>query len=536
MSFSGTVESDFIKFSKIPEDRKPSFINFAATDFQSLKGALIDYIKAVYPEDFTSFHSSELGMMLVELVSYMGAVTSFKTDALANECFLRTVKTRNNLIKLFELIGVSLRGPSSASARGQVEWSPAAGGAASPPSTFSFSSSNRVISLASPEDGAPVSYTLYKLDSNDVIEQIADPGDTLEFTEADANNPPTNTLYSGMALVEGTFIVESGTFNPSERTKTIVLTTGPVIEKSVRVFVGQPGEPANDATGPYLGVDKLFSASGPTDRAFEVAYDEDFNATLIFGDGSLSENPPANAPYTVTYRVGGGSRGNLEQASINTLITDNAGNQWRLENITPMTGGRDAETFSEAKRYGPYTFKTQNRLVTLQDYSAFVNRFQSSTGNSAKGIALTRDAYSSGNIIDLFVLEKATALQFQKASPTYKKDLLEAINDLKMLTDQVVVNDGLIRSLDLSITLKLDRAYKEVAEQVKLNVGSIITSFFGVGDSEFGKDFYKVELERAIFNLPQIRFATIDNIPDIVSLDHNELLQLNNFDLQLVFV
>ena len=105
-----------------------------------------------------------------------------------------------------------------------------------------------------------------------------------------------------------------------------------------------------------------------------------------------------------------------------------------------------------------------------------------------------------------------------------------------MLTDQVVVNDGLIRSLDLSITLKLDRAYKEVAEQVKLNVGSIITSFFGVGDSEFGKDFYKVELERAIFNLPQIRFATIDNIPDIVSLDPNELLQLNNFDLQLVFV
>ena len=217
-------------------------------------------------------------------------------------------------------------------------------------------------------------------------------------------------------------------------------------------------------------------------------------------------------------------------------MTDVAGNEWRLENITPMTGGRDAETFSEAKRYGPYTFKTQDRLVTLQDYAAFVNRFQSSTGNSAKGIALTRDAYSSGNIIDLFVLEKATALQFQKASPTYKKDLLEAVQDLKMVTDQVVVNDGLNRSIDLSLTVTLDKAYKEIAEQIKLNIGSIITSFYEVGEAEFGKDFVKVELERAIFNLPQIRFTTIENIPDVIYLDPNELIQLNNFDLQLVFI
>jgi len=535
MSFSGTVESDFIKFSKIPEERKPTFINFAATDFQSLKGALIDYIKSVYPEDFNSFYSSELGMMLVELVAYMGAVTSFKTDALANECFLRTVKTRNNLIKLLELIGVSLRGPSSASARGQLEWAPVGAGT-SVPSPFSFSPANRVVSLASPEDGSPVTYTLYKLDSNDTIEQIADPGDTLEFTDTDANNSPLNTLYSNMALVEGTFIVESGSFSTAERVKTIALTTGPVIEKSVRIFVEELGQSPNDATGPYVGVDKLFSASGPTDKIFELAYDDDFNATVIFGDGTFSQNPPANSTYTVTYRVGGGSRGNLEKEAINAIVTDVAGNEWRLENITPMTGGRDAETFSEAKRYGPYTFKTQDRLVTLQDYAAFVNRFQSSTGNSAKGIALTRDAYSSGNIIDLFVLEKATALQFQKASPTYKKDLLEAVQDLKMVTDQVVVNDGLIRSIDLSLTVTLDKAYKEIAEQIKLNIGSIITSFFEVGEAEFGKDFVKVELERAIFNLPQIRFTTIENIPDVIYLDPNELIQLNNFDLQLVFI
>ena len=105
-----------------------------------------------------------------------------------------------------------------------------------------------------------------------------------------------------------------------------------------------------------------------------------------------------------------------------------------------------------------------------------------------------------------------------------------------MLTDQIVVNDGLIRTIDLSLTLRVDRAYREIEEEVKLNVGSIITSFFSVGESQFGKDFLKVELERAIFNLPQIRFATLDNIPDVVRLDPNEIIQLNNFSLDLVFV
>lgn len=536
MSFSGTVESDFIKFSKIPENRKPTFVNFAATDFESLKAGLVEYIKAVYPQDFNNFYSSELGMMLVELVSYMGAVISFKTDALANECFIRTVKTRNNLIKLLELIGVSLRGPASASARGRINWEEGVVAGEPPPENFSFTAPNRTISVTSPEDGAPISYTLYRLDSNDTIENIANEADSLDFSQADADPDTGFKIYSNMALVEGAYIVETGIFGASERTKTIPLSQNPVIEKSVNVYIGNAGGPPSNATGTYLGVDKLFSASGPTDNVFEVVYDDDFNATVVFGDGTLSQNPPANIAYTVTYRVGGGSRGNLLKDAINVVLRDGAGKRWRLENITPMTGGRDAETFSEAKRYAPYTFKTQNRLVTLQDYSAFVNRFQSTTGNYAKGMALTRDAYSSGNIIDLFILEKATSLQFQKASPTYKKELLEAIQDKKMITDQVVVNDGLIRTIDLVVTLKVDRAYKEISEDIKLSVGSIITSFFEVGEAEFGNDFSKVDLERAIFNLPQVRFATIDNIPAIVSLDPNEILQLNNFELQLVFV
>ena len=544
MSFSGTVASDFMKLGKIPEDRKSSLVNFAAVDFETIKTSLVKYINAVYPEDFNNFYESELGIMLVELISYMGAVTSFKADALANECFIRTVKNRNNLAKLLQLVGVTLKGPGSASARAKLTWKDSVSPTHAQVSSITIPNTARTTTVTSPQDGAPVSYTLYKLDSNDAIENIKDNTDSLVLYGAtDSDNGGTgelSSIYSKLALVEGAFAIEQGSFGGTEFIKSISLGQGPVIEKSVRVYLESVDAAAADATGAYLQVDKLFSASGATDKVFEVVYDADYNATVIFGDGALSRNPPQNGTYTITYRVGGGSRGNLVKEAINVIVTAQDGDAnntaWRLENMTVMAGGTNAETEREARRFGPYTFKSQDRLVTLEDYIAFGNRFYNSLGSTGKVTAITREGFSSANIIDLFVLEKATDIQLQKASPTYKKDLLNSIDEKKMLTDQVVVNDGLVRTLDLTITLRLDKEYKELEESIKRKVSTQILSFFAVDNMEFDKDFLKVELERKMFQLSEVRFATIDNIPDIVAVDHNEIIQLNNFSLDILYL
>jgi len=544
MSFSGTVDSDFMKVGKIPENNKSSLVNFAAVDFESIKSSLLDYINAVYPEDFNNFYESELGIMLVELVSYMGAITSFKADALANECFVGTVKNRINLAKLLQLVGISMKGPGSAAAKGRLKWAGTTNPTNAQVSSITIPNSSRTVTVTSPEDGAPTSYTLYKLDSNNVIENIKNNSDSLVLYGAtDSDNGGTGELssvYTGLALVEGAFVVEQGIFGGTELVKSITLGQGPVIEKSVRVFLESVDAAVGDATGPYLQVDKLFSASGATDKIFEVVYDGDYNATIIFGDGAGSQNPPQNGTYTVSYRVGGGVRGNLVKEAINVVLIakdgDENNTQWRLENMTVMAGGTDAETAADAKRFGPYTFKSQDRLVTLEDYISFGNRFYSSVGSKGKVTAVTREGFSSANIIDLFVLEKATALQLQKASPTYKKDLLDSIEEKKMLTDLVVVNDGLVRTLDLTITLRIDKEYREIEESIKRKVSNQILAFFGVDNMEFDKDFLKVELERKIFQLSEVRFATIDNIPDVVAVDHNEIIQLNNFSLDILYL
>ena len=108
------VASDFMKLVSIPDNNKASQIDFTATDFASLRTALINYIKAVYPLDYNNFVESDLGMMLIELVSYMGTIMSMKADMLAHENFLQTAKDRDSVRKLFELVGISMKGPTSA--------------------------------------------------------------------------------------------------------------------------------------------------------------------------------------------------------------------------------------------------------------------------------------------------------------------------------------------------------------------------------------------------------------------------------------
>ena len=91
MTFKGTVESDFMKVVKNFQINKSTLIDYAGADFDSIRLNLVKYIQAVYPVDYNNFVESDLGVMLIDLMAYVGTVTSMKADFLANENFLRTV-------------------------------------------------------------------------------------------------------------------------------------------------------------------------------------------------------------------------------------------------------------------------------------------------------------------------------------------------------------------------------------------------------------------------------------------------------------
>ena len=518
--------SDYQKLIQSAESfvNKKDLIDFAATDFASLRDSLIAYMQAVYPTDYQNFSESDFGMMFTELVAYMGAVMSFKADAIANENFLSTAKNRRNIRKLLQLIGINMKGPTSSAANALFLLDSAAA------ADFYISPTDRNINISSPFDGGNLEFTLYKT-SNGKVSAMGANTTRLDLLLSESDSE-LGLQWTNLALLEGTMIEETAVFNSTQVFKTITLTQSPVIEKSVQIYVDDSGSYGGD----YIQVENVLTASGPSDRVFDVTYDSNYTATIRFGDGVVGSSPPNDSAYRVLYRVGGGTRGNILGSTINSPITTSTGITGTISNSSVATGGQDAETIENAKKYGPLAFKQQDRLVTLGDFKSYIHRYTSPSGGRAIGTAITRKAYSSANIIDLYVLQKATEIQLQRATVEYKVNLLSDLQAYKMLTDDVHIVDGLIRTLDLVITIYCDQAFSDLEESLKMEAAGVITSYFSYTAQGFGDSFAPQDLNRKLFELAQVRYSTIDNIKDVITPAFNEVIQLNNLTVNVEFI
>jgi len=534
VSFSGTVQSDYLKYLPTELDNKAKLIDFAAGDFASYREALINYVKATFPLDYNNFESSDFGVMMIELMAAVGHIQSSKADYLANENFLSTARSRDSVKRMLELIGVRMKGPISAAANAQIEV-PVESDTAS---SITIAAANRSISINSPEDGGALTYTLYKMNSNGLIDDLGE--DTADLTVEIAALAGAS-VASGLVLQEGALVQETGTFRSADRVQEISLAQAPYIEKSAQVYIAGSLE----TEGGYTEEDNIYFASGGTDKVFQVTTDENFRASLLFGDNSVGRSPAIGDAYRVLYRIGGGERGNIAKSFINAPIDitlngiggGTSSIQGTLENTSIGTGGRNAETVESAKRYGPLFFRSQDRLVTLEDYKGHANRFASNYGSTGKAAAVVRRAYSSANIIDLFVLEKASDTQLRRATQEYKKQLLESITPKKMLTDEVVVVDGLIRTMDLFLVLTLDSNFKSGQNQIIQSARALTQEYFNVDNTDFGEPFVPQDLIRYILdNETNIRYARVDNVESPISVGFNEVIQLNNLNITVSFV
>lgn len=117
-----------------------------------------------------------------------------------------------------------------------------------------------------------------------------------------------------------------------------------------------------------------FSGTGPRDHHF--VWDSGtgtvhFGPRIRYPDGSVRQHgaiPHDGATVEVTsYRHGGGARGNVGARTLSLLRTAvpfiNG-----VVNLSPASGGVDAETVAEAKVRGPLTLRTGRRAVTARDF------------------------------------------------------------------------------------------------------------------------------------------------------------------------
>lgn len=518
--FNGQITSDFLRLGGIPAALRKDLIDFSTADFDEFKASFETYIKSVYPSEYNNFIESDLGQMLSELFAYMGAVLSFKADALAQENYISTAKTSEGLIKLLELIGIELRGPIPAKATCTLTTDTPI----NPGEELVIPQAQRTVDTVSTRDNLPLAFTLYKVDSNGDIDMQSD---SLSIPAEDFNADASTV--EGLLLLEGRMQSLAGTFAQSITNQTIDVPLPSVVDGSIIVS-------ATD--GFYTEIENIWFASAGS-KVFQRKNNDDFSCRLVFGDGVVGKAPVPNSEYVVIYRTGGGLRGNVTSGALSKsgpASQNGTDVTISYSNKSAATGGQDAQSLEEARRFGPMWFATQYRAVTGADYTAFANRFRSVAGKTGKGLAVLRDNGSAGNMIDIYVLQRATENHLERASSEFKRELLEYLNNYRMLTDELTIVDGVVRTLDLAGTLYIDRTQRLSSEDVKQRIANRIVEYFSINTNDFGKPLILAELINFIIEDPGARFFSVDNYENDIYVDFNEIIQLNNIDLNVQFV
>lgn len=473
--------------------KKPNIfnINYTCQDFASLKARLRDYNKQNFADKFTDYVESDLAIMLMENMAFVGDLLSFKIDQLANEVFIDSVTEKENAFRLAKQVGFNPQPPIAAR------------------SMWTATMNNTLLT------DVVISTPLQ-------IDTVA--GNTsikIELFPADADNNPIfeeSIIIPAGKLVNASIIGIEGKTHTQEAVgdgsvdQTISLNFSPVIWDSIRVNVdGVRWEQVD------------YFTDSQKRREYRVEYDSNYVGYIIFGNNKAGLPPSTGSRITIVYREGGGAVGNITSGSIESQIVATVPG---LNFVVPVTFknytrgeyGYDGDTVEDIRRKLPAYQKTQDRIVTGTDLKTLAEQFANPYhGQIGKANAVLRNYGCAGNVIDLYVLARDGEFGLAEASNELKADLIQEVNSKKMLTDNICVRDGTVILVDVSLELVLDKFYKKFEDELREKISRRINLFFGLPNWEFNKTLRDIDLIKALSDLQEISRMDVNFVAGLVN-------------------
>jgi uncharacterized phage protein gp47/JayE len=331
-------------------------VDYTSRDYASIREDLINLIP-LYAPDWTSRDPADFGIILIEMFSYMGDLLNYYIDRAANESFLTTASQRESILRIANILGYI---PTD-----------------SVPATATLTFSN-------PTAGAIIVPSLTQVASNTSVNGVS--SQIIFETTTTITVPAATGAVPGQASVlatEGVTITDEIVGNSDGTAdQEFVLMDGSVISNSIRVTV-------NDTV--YNPVPYIIDAAG-TDPVFYSKTDAEEVTSVVFGDNVSGRIPPANAQILVTYRVGGGTQGNVNANTITNILT-NYSSGLTVNNTSAAGGGADLESTDSIRVNAPSSIRTVNRAVSLRDYGDLAVQ----VSGVAKAIA-TSEVYTNVNL------------------------------------------------------------------------------------------------------------------------------------------
>ncbi|MGE0867682.1 MAG: putative baseplate assembly protein [Kofleriaceae bacterium] len=296
----------------------------------------------------------------------------------------------------------------------------------------------------------------------------------------------------------------------------------------------EPDDPQNNEVWVRYRRVESFFASGPRSRHYVLDH---VSGVLSFGDGRRGVVPPEidNGVVATSYRIGGGSVGNVNANTLTSLGRALAYIDGVI-NPLPAGGGSDRETIEEAKARAPNAIKSRDRAVTAEDYEMLALR-ASTTLARARCVP---DRANRGHVT-LVVIPKGELRGDELARRLVPSN--EILRYVKRYLDErklvgTVLNVVRPRYKDLSLRLVLirrtigtsDRLRKDIELKLRRFLHALVGGKQGRG-WEFGRPVLKPELIHLAEQIPGVEGVDALEIRDELRNVAVEHLRLDDDEL-----
>ncbi|MGA7314734.1 MAG: hypothetical protein WBX22_12265 [Silvibacterium sp.] len=219
---------------------------------------------------------------------------------------------------------------------------------------------------------------------------------------------------------------------------------------------------------------------------FVAEVESDGSAHLRFGDGTYGAAPNPNLAFTATYRTGNGAAGNVGREALAHVLFTGLG-IIGVRNPLEAAGGVDPETADHIQQVAPFSFESQLRCVTADDYGTMAETLPGV--REAKGtIRWTGSWYTAFTSIDPAQAPLSSALESSVRS---------SLNSMRMMGTDLVVEGavfvGLRIGLDICVAASQFRGDVYAAVLRVLVTGDRCSGTLGLLDPanfEFGETVY----------------------------------------------
>ena len=528
------------------EDKNISYLN---KDFTSFKAALQQYAKTYFPATYNDFTESTPGNLFIEMASYVGDVTSFYLDTQVQENFLLYAKEKENLYAMSYVMGYR---PKASYASNtiidvyQIIPATSSGGVLSPDfntygliipaNTYLTSNSTGIKFLTTQQidftETGSAEITFY--DDNEFLFKKSIPAISAEI-KTTSITPPQNQKFGTVNITDSN-ILQILTVTGSGGANDVWYEVPYLAQSSIFKKIANPNFSTDQV--PYLlqlqRVPQRFVSRLLSDNTLQLEFGAGLSQTYtdsqviptaasiaagsVNGISYLTNNYNEDSVFytkeygtvpvgslNVKYLVGGGITSNVPANDLtiidtsavyfkngtpsNPVLVARVLDSIVSSNPIPSTGGRNGDTTDEIRQNALYSYSTQLRAVTKDDYIVRALSMPSDYGVVSK-------AYISQDInknpqqtvatipqnnplaLDLYILSYNSDKQIVTGSLTLKNNLVTYINQYRMVTDAINIKDAYYINIGVNFDIIILSGYSN--KEILTNCVTVLQNHFNI--------------------------------------------------------